>query len=355
MDDHGHRPPTRAPRRAWIRVRPLTVGLVAIVLALLALQARDRGGGARLRAADGPIPPTASGYVDVGLTTLPLARNGFRPWTPADLRTIDDWEHMVHKHASVVMWYADWTSGPPTMSQLAAVARRGSVPEIAWEPWRSTHVPSPMKLQPRYRLRNIIAGRFDAYIRSWAIRLAQYGGPVRLRFAQEMNGGWYPWSERANGNRRGEFVRTWRHVYAIFRRAGATNVKWVWNPAAINMTRGQYPGDSYVSYVALTAFNGGSQLRYSKWQPFAAVIEPSLSQLRGIAPRKPVELSELGCGERGGSKSAWIRGMFSTLRRHPEITSVIWFDVVKGTDWRVGSSRSSAAAFMSGVADPRYR
>ena len=198
------------------------------------------------------------------------------------------------KHISVVMWYADWAHNEPTSSSSRRVAARGSTPEVTWEPWDALNA-GRVRGQSKYRLRNIVAGRFDPYIRAWANTLAAYGRPVRLRFAQEMNGGWYPWSERSNGNRPHEFVRAWRHIHDIFRAAGATNVEWVWSPAAITMHASQYPGDAYVDLVSLSCFNGGIQLRYSRWKPFARVLGHSLARLRTIAPTKPIEISEIGC------------------------------------------------------------
>ena len=75
-------------------------------------------------------------------------------------------------------------------------------------------------------------GSSIAYIRSWARALAAFDGPVRLRFAQEMNGDWYPWGAGTNGNTPAEFVSAWRHVHDIFAAAGATNVQWVWSPVS---------------------------------------------------------------------------------------------------------------------------
>lgn len=330
----------------------VATALVGSVLALVVLQVRGVGRGPAGPLRPWPELPPASASVDIGLTTLPLARNSTRRWQPSDLVTVNAWEHAVRKHASVVMWYADWTAGPPPLSQLEAVAERSSVPEITWEPWQAHPAVSD---QPLYRLRNIIGGRFDHYIRRWAERLVAYGRPVRLRLAQEMNGNWYPWSEQRNGNTRGEFVRAWRHIYDIFREAGATNVRWVWSPASIFIDRGQYPGDAYVSMVALTLFNGGHQLRYSRWRSAADLLRRPLAQLHAIAPRKTIELSEVGVAETGGNKASWIAGFFATLRRHPEIKSVIWYDLVKGTDWRLETSAEASAAFAAAVADPRYR
>jgi len=207
-----------------------------------------------------------------------------------------------------------------------------------------------VRVQPRYRLRWIIAGRYDSYIRTWAQTLAAYSRPVRLRFAQEMNGNWYPWSESANGNRSHEFVQAWRHIHDIFVAAGARNVQWIWSPAPITMQREQYPGSAYVTMVSLSMFNGGSQLRYARWRSFAALLARPVALLNTIAPGKPIEISEIGCAEQGGSKAAWITGMFAALRRYPAITSLVWFDLVKGSDWRVESSRNAAAAYATAVA-----
>jgi beta-mannanase len=329
----------------------MMVAFGGAVVVLVGVQAGlVRGSGASYK--PWAVPPPADASVDIGVTTLPLARNSWRPWRPADLESVSAAEHSIRKHVSVVMWYADWAHNKPSLRQLEAVARRGSIPEVTWEPWNAV---KPAHVQPRYRLRNIIDGRFDAYIRSWARTVAAFGRPVRLRFAHEMNGNWYPWSEHINGNHAHEFVLAWRHVHDMFEAAGAHNVQWVWSPAAISIPDEQYPGDAYVDMVSLSVFNGGIQLRYRRWRPLAALVGRSLARLHTLAPRKPIELSEVGCAEQGGSKAAWISRMFTTLRRNPAIRSVIWFNLAKGSDWRIESSRRSAAAYAAGVADDRYR
>jgi beta-mannanase len=338
------------PRR--LGAAALIFALMAGALALVGAQTGVIDVGQHTSYRPWPVLPPRSASVDVGATTLPLARNSWKQWQPSDLETVNAFEHAIRKHASVVMWYADWANGEPSTEQLEAVAQRGSIPEITWEPWNS--VP-PRHIQPEYRLQNIIAGRFDSYIIGWAKTLMAYGKPVRLRFAQEMNGNWYPWSEQANGNRPHEFVRAWRHIHDLFRAVGATNVQWVWSPAAISIPAEQYPGDAYVSMVSLSVFNGGLQLRYSRWRSLTSLLERSIARLQKIAPDKPIELSEIGCAEQGGSKAAWIAGMFDTLHRYPAITSVIWYDLVKGSDWRIESSGDAAAAYAAGLTDQRYR
>jgi beta-mannanase len=324
------------------------LGLAIIVLMLLQAGVVRRGhDGHPTVPGPWPVGTGAPASPGVGVVTLPLAQNSWRAWRPSDLSTVNSFEHAIRTHVGVVMWYADWAHRQPLLGQLRAVGRRGSLPEITWEPWDTTR---SVTEQPRYRLRRIIAGDYDPYIRRWARTIAAYGGRVRLRFAQEMNGRWYPWSATANGNRPGEFVRVWRHVHDLFVAAGATNVTWVWSPAPIAIPAALYPGDRYVDMVSLTVFNGGHELRYAPWRSFATALERPLARLRAIAPDKPIEISEAGCAEEGGSKASWIRGMFETLRRQPQITSLIWFELHKHSDWRVESSKASTAAFAEAVA-----
>jgi beta-mannanase len=165
-----------------------------------------------------------------------------------------------------------------------------------------------------------------------------------------MNGNWYPWAELANGNRPGEFARAWQHVHGIFDEAGATNVEWVWTPVARRVSAAFYPGDPYVDRVGLSGFNGGVQLTWREYESFDEFVVPALNELRRVAPDKPVELSEIGVAEEGGSKAEWIEGMFKTLRDRPEIDALIWFNLVKDSDWRIQSSPEANLAFAEGVA-----
>lgn len=332
---------------------------LVLIVAILALIGYRGASGARSSAdAARPLkaPQSATASVDLGATTVPLARNEWRQWKQGELSSVNRLEGVAHKHLSVIMWYSDWKHDPVSPAQLKAVSRRGSVPEITWEPW--DYAKGPYSRQPEYySLRSIAGGAHDAYIRSWAQGLAAYGKEVRLRFAQEMNGNWYPWSARAYGNRPADYVAAWRHVHDLFRAAGAQNVVWVWSPVAIptSIDAGEYPGDRYVDMVGLSLFNGGSQLKYGPWRSFAEKLDRPLAIVRRIAPSKPVEISEVGVAERGGDKARWIREMFGTLAANPEIVSLIWFDVPTASDWRVETSRAAERAFAAGAGSPRYR
>jgi hypothetical protein len=251
---------------------------------------------------------------------------------------------------SVVMWYEQWSSAPDfPASGASAVSATGAIPEISWEPWN----PADGVDQPAYSLAAIASGAYDSYIRSWATEIKQWGLPLELRFAAEMNGNWDPWDEGVNGNGPGSYVAAWRHVHAIFTAVGVDNVVWVWSPNVAydgsTPLAELFPGDAYVNVVALDGYNWGNVAADSTWQSFTQVFSSSLSQL-GALTDLPIYLGEVGCTEDGGDKVSWIAAMFAQLADWPQVKGFTWFDWDKETDWRIDSSAASLAAFRAGIA-----
>jgi hypothetical protein len=151
-------------------------------------------------------------------------------------------------------------------SDLMSKARaRGYLPVLSW----GSYAAGEGTNQPGYRLSEIVGGRYDAFIRRWATGAKNWGHPF-LRFDWEMNTNSVPYSEHSNGNRRGEFVRMWRHVHRIFTRVGAENVTWVWCPnveysTSVKPLASLYPGDSYVDWTCLDGYNWGTN-RAGTWR-----------------------------------------------------------------------------------------
>ena len=253
----------------------------------------------------------------------------------------------------VVMDYRDWAHTPDFPSDFANIAAsRGATPMLTWEPWDY----SAGVNQPAYRLSAITAGAYDALIKRWASQIKLWGKPLMLRFAHEMNGNWYPWSEGVNGNTAGQYVTAYRHVVGVVRAAGATNVTWVWSPntayaGSVPISR-LYPGDAYVDWTALDGYNFGT-VRGSGWQSFEQVFGASISQVRALSS-KPFMLGEVGSAEQGGDKAAWITDFFSRMAARPEIRAFVWFNHDKEADWRIQSSAASRISYANAVAAARY-
>lgn len=249
-------------------------------------------------------------------------------------------------------FYMSWAyreSFPTTV--LRRARDNGVVPSITWEPWD----PAGGTDQPRYRLRTIATGAYDDYIDQWARAAAAYGGPMKIRFAHEMNGGWYPWSAAANGNTAADYRAAFRHVHDRFVAAGATAVVWVWSP---NIVQGMpapldtvWPGAGYVDEIAVDGYNGGTdEPSMGGWRSPRQVFGPTLAEVARLAPFTPVSIAETGCAEGGGNKAQWITELFDYLRQTP-VQSVHWFEFRQRADWRLVSSPSAAAAARAALGD----
>ena len=273
--------------------------------------------------------------------------------TRGEIPELDAYTGSAGKRPMVIMDYRDWAHTPDFPADFAnLVVARGATPLLTWEPWSYTGGAA----QPGYRLSAIAGGGYDAYIRHWAAQVKAWNKPVMLRFAHEMNGDWYPWSERVNGNAPGQYVTAYRHVVDLFRAAGARNVTWVWSPnvsyPGTTSLAALYPGSAYVDWTGLDGYNFGTTTA-TGWQSFDQVFGASIGQIRAVST-KPLMLAEVGSAEQGGDKSAWISDFFGQLAAHPEIRAYMWFNHDKEADWRVQSSDASRLAYAAGVAAARY-
>lgn len=271
---------------------------------------------------------------------------------PDDPARLDAYSRLAGAKPALVMWYQNWSEPLFYTRQMDAVAARHEVPVISWNPQGKADDP-----QARISLRAIAVGHYDTYVRQAARSAARWGRPFFIRFAPEMNGRWMSYGPGRNGNTPRAFVSAWRHVVAIFRSAGASNVRWVWSPNAdcngnCPFTR-LYPGDSWVDWVALDGYNPGT--RVAKWRGLADILGGSYATLEKITS-KPVMVGETGSAEQGGDKAQWIRqALLEDLpAKFPRVRALVWFDRVKEADWRVNSSPASLAAWREVVGSDLY-
>jgi beta-mannanase len=282
---------------------------------------------------------------------VPEPTSGASPARPATLfglnvpspAALDASESALGVRAAIVGTYADWAHAPDFPRGLArTINARGAVPLISWEPWDSWRGGSD---QPAYALRRIAAGDHDALIDRWASQIATFHRPVMLRFAAEMNGDWLPWSTGVNGNADGDYVAAWRHVRARFRRAGAINAIWVWNPvtayAGSTGLSTLFPGPRDVDWLAVDGFNWGD-LRPWGWQSYTDVFAPTVSALRRLAPHRPLMIAETGSPP-DARKPSWVAATLNAARADG-LSALVWFEFDKETDWRLSASAAVAGS-----------
>ena len=230
--------------------------------------------------------------------------------------------------------------------------------------WAIDHKKIPMiTWEPQWPIDEILAGKHDAIFRQRAEGAKAYGTEIFLRFAHEMNGNWYPWSGAKNGGADGgpaKYVAMWRYMHDLFEEVGATNVVWIWCPLVTdvpavpwNHWTHYYPGDEYVDWVGLDAYNWGTSSDCCVWQSFPTLVRALYNDYAG---KKPLILPETSSAELGGNKAAWIREMhMSLMTEFTAIKGVVWFDIDKETDWRVASSPETLAAYKEMAHDPYFK
>ncbi len=292
----------------------------------------------------------------------------------------------VGSEPNVVGYFGGWDENYRA-NAVTRAWQRDTLPILTWE-GRPIGAANDVREDPLYSLPRILGdpaagvpGAFDEYLRQYARDIVSTGLPLGIRLNHEMNGDWYPWAEvdkdgdPINGNRRGDYAKTWQYVHDIFEQEGANDlVVWIWAPNIINRLPGElkssayldslYPGDAYVDWVGVSAYLRppfSSDITYD----FDYTFTPTLNELRRITD-KPIFLAEIGASEIGGLKSAWIGSFFEALAR-PENGDVLgfsWFNLavtsrVQGqlatNDWRIDSRDSSVTAFREGLVTPGSR
>ncbi|MFE9656576.1 glycoside hydrolase family 26 protein [Micromonospora sp. NPDC006431] len=311
-------------------------------------------------------PPERQLFPPAGKTFI----GAFTQKGPYDFTALDTFTAAAKHQPQVMLFSAGWAADQFDRTPFDRIKDRGMLPMLGWEPWdyrldeaaRKKRLPAREidKLrsnQPAYRLSRIARGDFDSYLRSWAEGIKSLGYPVAIRFAHEMNGFWYPWCESVNGNRKGDYVKAWRHVHDLFQTAGATNVSWVWSPNArwsrsTPKLSALYPGDDYVDWVGATGYYGTGA--FSRYRSFDSIFNPTIKEIRTFSS-KPMVITETGASDGHKRKAEWIKEAFRALPGHKDIIGLIWFEVNKELDWRIVSSSAAAKAFAQSVAGPRYQ
>ncbi len=294
---------------------------------------------------------------------MPIALGAYIAGAPDNPALLDQFVGMIGTPPAIVMWYQDWVRGGFDWTRMNAIAARGSLPLVTWEPWD----PDPGADWSAHTLAKINGGNYDDYLYGWADDAAQWGKPCFLRFAHEMNANWYPWGAGVNGNTPEEYVAAWRRVVGIFRAKGATNVRWVWCPNVADPARRKqsdaaradyrafYPGDAFVDWIGMDGYNWGASQAGTHWQSLETIFGETYAALTALTNR-PLMIGETASAEEGGDKAAWIAAGFRALpAAFPRVRAVVWFSEAKEADWRVNSSDAALAAYRGVAQSALYR
>jgi hypothetical protein len=175
-------------------------------------------------------------------------------------------------------------------SFLDKVHALGSIPYLTFDPKEFAN--PDVAAQYAY-LGQIPQGVWDAKLKEVAGVLRDFGQPVMLRWAHEMNGNWYPYSGAFSGGRSDAdqngvadgpqtYIAAWRYVHALFKAEGATELLWIYSPNAESFPNAEwnglfsyYPGSKYVDLIAVDVYEHPEQSQ----RTLAELLDPVYNAL----------------------------------------------------------------------------
>lgn len=282
-------------------------------------------------------------------------------------------EKLVGKHQAIVASSSFWGKKTFPLENVKTIDQYGAIPLIYWSPWgppyEQYHKP---QMPDPYSLTNIVSGKCDAYIDAWGTAAAEWGKPLFVSFACEMNANWFPWGGPVNGGGKvgAELYKAaWKHVVDRVRARGATNVQWVFQANSTshpdtqwNSYAAYWPGSQYVDWLGMSVYGQitpGDGV--GDWIQWKTAMDLAYKQLAQLDPDKPIMLAEFGVGEfpKSGNKSQWLKDAFATMSKgkYPRLkAAVFWHELWQNSDetWsnlRVNSDPKALDTFRSGLRD----
>ena len=315
-------PPTRSPARSASRHRAnRTKKYVAFVTCIAVVI------GAAIAVA--VAKPWATRSVPRVVSTRPVRHLGYvgvyEPDAPISYTGVNQFAGAIGRQPNLVSYYSPWL-WPFQVRFATSAAKHGAVTLVQIDPRNVS-------------LASIAAGRYDAYLRSFATAVKAFGGKVILSFGHEMNGDWDSWGYKHVPP--AVFVSAWRRIVNVFRAVGAENVTWMWtvniidSKPAIPDPSPWWPGDSYVNWVGIDGYY------YQSNEMFAQVFGPTIADVRALTG-DPIFIAETGA-EPDTGQSAKINDLFAGVRTYG-LVGLLWFDEnTQGRIWRINSAGAFAA------------
>jgi mannan endo-1,4-beta-mannosidase len=291
------------------------------------------------------------------LTTAPAAQASappvlfglISPWSGSTMTTPHD-DSQLGIHSGIIGSFFHWEKQVPTTpftNWLSWVHARGAVPMPDLYP------PSTVTLG------QIAAGSQDRYLKPLAVAMRDWGNANRdarglasqvlFRLLPEMNGNWESYAPRTRGQTAAQFRAAWIHVVNIFRNAGASNVKFVWNPDRIykgsTSIKSLWPGSAYVDWVAWDAYNWADKAHGTHTSPYE-LLRNSVSTMRTFTS-KPMLIAELGTAPYRG-KSYFLSHMVSAMQKLGA-KGLVYFDKNMQKKWRFDTATSHLKSAKTAV------
>ena len=308
-------------------MRSRLVMLLAVVLAVAAIASAAirlvASSSSDRTPAHASLPPRLAAYLGV-----------FETGAPPGYAAIADFTRAAGRQPNLVGYYSGWAGKFDT-----------SFAEMLYQ-----HKISPfVQIDPTdASVAAIAAGTYDAWLKTYADSVGDFGHAVVIGFGHEMNGPWSTWGYRHVPP--STFVAAWRHIVTLFRAEGADNVTWLWTiqadePGKTGPAADWWPGASYVNWVGIDGYY------YRPSDNFASVFGTTIDQVRAFTG-KPILLSETAVGPDAG-QFVKIQDLFHGMATYKTL-GLVWFDKdqqgsIDHQDWRIEDNLQAQISFQLGV------
>jgi mannan endo-1,4-beta-mannosidase len=300
-------------RRRILRVAVNVVGFAAVASVAVAA-------GMHFEHKSGAIPsPFHNASPPPPLTYLGV----YEPSSPHPYTGVERFSELVGRSPNIALYYGSWWE-PFQLSFARAAEAHHAIPMVQIEP-------------RNVALSTIASGQYDAYLRAFARSVRSFKRPVIMSFGHEMNADWYGWGYRHTSPK--VFISAWRHIYRLFARQRADNVRWLWT---VNVVGGPdvspiqqwWPGPAYVTWVGVDGHY------FTPSIDFASLFGATLGQARQLTG-DPVLISEAGIA--AFVSTTRIADLFLGAQAH-HLLGVVWFDVA-GHNLRIEGNPAAIAQF----------
>jgi mannan endo-1,4-beta-mannosidase len=260
-------------------------------------------------------PPPAAPYIGVAPG---------KPWK-ANLK---NFSAMLGYTPQIVEAYQTFPAKFP-MPRACLLAQEHILPLIQWN--------------PRVSMAAIADGRYDSYLNRYAQEVKNFGHPVVLSFAHEMNGEWYSWGYTHTSPQ--VFIAAWQHVHTVLEGDGASNVIWLWDvnrdthlsqPSVVSPPQEWYPGPGYVDWLGIDGYFNSPD------DAFSGVFDKTLADFRAF-PGLPVLVTETAVAKNPVGVTQ-INSLFAGVRHHG-LLGLVWFDQDRRETWKLEGRVKAVAAF----------
>lgn len=300
------------------------------------------------------LAATLSSGAAAATTRGPIALGAYANGFTGAGTQLSQFESEIGAKVAIASSFRGWGDVFPDSTQLQD-ANSGHTMLIAWD----------LGATSATNFLSFVQGKHNSYLAQEVAAAKKFGKTFYVRPWAEMNGDWQPFQPTAPGatatpagGTYGQFIAAWRYVVTYFRNHGATNVKWVFNPttdtyAETTPVSSIFPGAAYVDVLGLDGYNWGTGGVFS-WQSFASIYNTQYQRLTSLDPSAPVWVCEFASKEPtendgapvdpAHTKSAWYQDMFSYVQTTAtKISAVVFFDMNKERDWRLGSSGTTVS------------